>query len=121
MKLDELMIDLDRDFLLEMAMRVKPANSGLRQVIWVSTKDHAKGRHGPRLKVSNVVGKFDESDNFSVTLAKEPIIVAGKSKFSTSENEDILDWVKINHEPLMKHWEDVYEDDAQFYAELEKV
>lgn len=121
MKLDELMIDFDHDFLLEMAMRVKPANSGLRQVIWVSTKDHAKGRHGPRLKVSNVVGKFDDTDNFSVTLTKEPLIIAGRSKFGHSENEDILDWVKINYDPLIKYWEDEYEDDAQFYAELVKV
>lgn len=119
MKLSQL--QLDEEFILEMAMRVKPANSGLRPIIWVSTAVHAKGRHGPRVKVSNVIGTYSDEDNFSVTISNDPRIIAGTSKFNRDETDDILDWVKINISPLLKYWKDEYEDDAMFYHELKKL
>jgi len=106
--------------LYEMA-RVQPANSGLPCILFVSTKTYVKGRHGPRIKVSNIPGTYSDFDNFVVTIAKPPLVVAGDVKFKKSVVDDIIDWVALNYDSLLKYWEDKYENDADFYAELKKI
>ena len=104
----------------EMA-RVKEANSGINVVIYVSTKNGVKQRHGPRIKVSNIKHTFSWDDNFAVTIEKEPQIIAGKVKIKNDEVEDIFDWVKLNYSTLMKYWNDAYSNDADFYHELKSL
>jgi hypothetical protein len=106
--------------LYEMA-RIQKKDSGINVMIYASTKDVVKGRHGPRIKVSNIIGTFSDSDNFSVSIAHEPQIMSGKSKLGNSTVEDIFDFVKINYEALMKYWNNSYESDSDFYTELKQI
>lgn len=86
--------------LVEMA-NVKTEESGLHRIVQVSHKGGAK--HGPRVKVSNIAGKFDKDDNFTVTAENEPNIV-GKVKISNDHVKDIIDWIKLNKDHIHKVW-----------------
>lgn len=111
---------LTEDELWEMA-RVQKADSGIACIMWVSTKDYVNGSHGPRLKVSNIPDKFSRDDNFVVTISKQPIVVAGRPKYTQLKVEDIKDWIILNYNALIKYWNDEYEGDSDFYRELKKV
>jgi hypothetical protein len=106
--------------LYEMA-RIQKRDSGINVMIYASTKDVVEGRHGPRIKISNIVGTFSDTDNFSVSIAHDPAIMSGRTKFSSSTVDDIFDFVRINYEPLMKYWNNAYESDSDFYAELKPI
>lgn len=111
---------LTEEVLYEMA-RVQKKDSGLPQQIFVSTRDYGTGNHWARIKVSNVPGTFSKDDNFVVTISNKPAVVAGKTKYTNSQLEDIFDWVKLNQKVLLKFWNKEYESDADFYAELKKI
>jgi hypothetical protein len=81
---------------------VSSRNSGLSQHVWISAKGNAK--HGARIKVSNTPGKFDTSDNFSLSVSREPEIRSGMCKLSSFELENVKDWVRLNHDHLLKVW-----------------
>lgn len=81
---------------------ISPKRSGLCVFIWVSSKGSSK--HGPRIKVSNTLGKFDTSDNFSISIEDAPEIKVGVSKIKTEYLEDAMDWIKLNRVHLLKIW-----------------
>lgn len=103
--------------LFEMA-RVREADSGIPAEIYVSTKLAVRGRHGPRIKVSNIKNTFSDVDNFAIEISKNPTLKAGKSKLKLSVFGDIVDWVKLNYEPLIKYWNNEYKSDRDFYSDI---
>lgn len=111
---------ITEDAVFEMA-RIQPANTGLPYIMFASTKDYVEGKHWARIKVSNIPGTFSKDDNFSVSISRTPEVLAGKPTYGESKLADIFDWVALNYEPLMKYWNNEYEDDADFYAELQRV
>lgn len=110
---------ITEDHLCEMA-RVKPTDSGLPFIIFVSTRDYGIGNHWARIKVSNIPGKYSKEDNFSISV-DNPRVVAGKPAYTHSKVQDIIDWVKLNHDPLIKYWNDEYESDVEFYHDLKRL
>jgi len=118
--LDGASVTITEAELYEMA-RVRPKDSGLSCMLFVSSKTYVNGKHGPRIKVSNIPDTFSADDNFAISITHEPVLVAGKCKFKDAELENIFDWIKVNYEALMRYWNDQYESDADFYAELTKV
>lgn len=79
-----------------------PSTTGLPVVVWFG---EVGGQHGPRIKVSNVPGRFDSQNCFVVNVSREPVILTPKSvRIKTSQIDDIIDWVKINYDDLMKLW-----------------
>lgn len=104
MKMNQL---LDEEFILLSAPMVEMANlsskdTGLSYVIWFG---EVGGQHGPRIKVSNIKGKFATNDNFVISVAREPQVLTPRSrKISNSDLEDVFDWVKLNYDTLMKLW-----------------
>ena len=116
--LDDIVITEEE--LYEMA-RVQPKDSGLPYMIFVSTRNYVKDRHGPRIKISNVIGTFSSTDNFVVYIDLVPSVIAGKPKISNADLEDVFDWVKLNRIPLLKFWGDQYESDSDFYDDLMKL
>ena len=83
-----------------------PNETGLERVIWFG---EVGGQHGPRIKVSNIKGKFALDDNYVISVAKNPRVLTPKSmKINQSELDDLFDWVKINYDNLMKMWK-IYE------------
>lgn len=104
MKLAELKMSED-DILAapmnEMA-NLYPTQTGLPVVIWFG---EVGGQHGPRIKVSNVRGKFAAHDCFVIAVAKTPKVLTLKSVgLSADEVQDVLDWTQKNYEVLMKLW-----------------
>ncbi|MFA7407686.1 MAG: hypothetical protein WCY93_07655 [Anaerolineaceae bacterium] len=99
-----------RDFLLEQAMRAEVLDemgnvssdiTGVDKVIYIS---HGKGsRHGPRIKV--YAGHPGNSEYTIITVSHEPRVIGqNRANLKTSTLEDIYDWIKINHDLLMKVW-----------------
>ncbi len=80
--------------------------TGRSPTVMVSTKfahDGKVSKHAPRVKVSNVHGRFAHDDNFVVTVEHEPRVI-GKCKLSGEHLDSVRDWVKLNHEHLVKVW-----------------
>lgn len=111
---------LTEEQLCEMA-RVSRKESGINVVIFASRSEYVSGRHWARIKVSNVPRTFSKSDNFSVSITDNPGVISGKSKLKNSELESVIDWVKLNKKVLLDYWNNVYESDADFLADLIKV
>jgi len=103
MLIDELLMTEEQILaapMMEMA-NLAPGDTGLSVVIWMG---EVGGQHGPRIKASNVKGKFS-SDNFVINIDKEPRVLTPKSvKLKESEIEDIKDWIKLNYDALMDLW-----------------
>lgn len=79
-----------------------PTTTGLERVIWFG---EVGGQHGPRIKVSNVKGKFSLTDNFIISVAKDPSVLTPRSvKIKSKELDDLFDWVKLNYSILMQLW-----------------
>lgn len=92
---EQLILD---SFVMEMA-NLPTQKTGLTRVIWFG---EVGGQHGPRIKVSNVPGKFDRNDNFVMSVEKNPRVLTPNScKLGKSDIDDISDWIKINYEVLM--------------------
>jgi hypothetical protein len=104
MKLNEL-FDAEAQILAapmnEMA-NLYPTKTGLPVVVWFG---EVGGQHGPRIKVSNIAGKFASHSCFVVNVAKEPEVLTPKSaELSTAKIEEVFDWVKLNYDELMELW-----------------
>lgn len=100
MKIEEL-LEKEDVMLFEMA-NLPIKRTGLSTIIYFG---EVGGQHGPRIKASNVKGKFAKFDNFTITVDKEPRLVhPEKAKLSNDEIEDIKDWIKLNYEKLMWLW-----------------
>ena len=109
-KLEEILSETFQKTLVEAMFfemaNLYPDDTGLKYAIWFG---EVGGQHGPRIKVSNIKGTFAKHDNFVMTIAKEPVNLTPRyTKISVSDIEDIVDWIKINYEVLMKLWE-IYE------------
>lgn len=87
--------------MLEMA-NLAAADTGLPVVIWIG---EIGGQHGPRIKASNLKGKFAPHDNFVLSVDKEPQVLTPSSmKLKEAEVQDIKDWIKLNYDELMELW-----------------
>ena len=86
---------------LEMA-NMQPRETGLSTIVHVMSRGGAK--HGSRVKVSNIAGRFAHDDNFTVTAESEPRVI-GRCKLKQEHLEDILDWVRLNRDHLHYVWE----------------
>lgn len=83
-----------------------PEETGLDKIIWFG---EVGGQHGPRIKVSNLKGKFAIHDNFVISVSKTPKVLTPSSvKIKQDEIEDLQDWIILNYDKLMKMW-DMYE------------
>ena len=99
-----------------------PTLTGLPVVIWFG---EVGGQHGPRVKVSNVPGRFDASNCFVVSVAREPEVLTPKSvKIKAAKIEDVTDWIKINYDELMELWK-IHEsgdgDSTEVLSRLKKI
>lgn len=88
--------------LYEMA-NMQPEDTGLLPIIHVMHVGKAK--HGPRIKVSNINGRFHPDDNFTVTAEVEPRVI-GDCKLKQEHLDDIIDWVKLNRDHIHHVWHD---------------
>lgn len=105
MKIKQLLCESDQirmveGFIMEMA-NINPDDSGLDYVIWVGP---VGGKHGPRVKVSNIKGKMT-NDAFVMSVSKTPeVLTPHTCKLKNSEIDDIRDWIKLNYDVLYNFW-----------------
>jgi hypothetical protein len=102
-----------------LATRVPDKYTGIPGVVvWVSEKEATHGRHGPRIKVSNVPNRFDTKDNFTLTFNGE---VRGKAKIPGRDIQLLKQWIHLNMEPLLEYWNDGNMDPVEFFGKLKHV
>jgi hypothetical protein len=70
------------------------------------------------VKVSNVPGKFDGVDNFSVSIHHDPQVI-GNCKIPKEHLDHVKDWIKLNHDHLHSMWHNYETQDTQ--DELSKL
>ncbi|MEM2159584.1 MAG: hypothetical protein QXN55_01365 [Candidatus Nitrosotenuis sp.] len=86
----------------EMA-NISPTSTGLPTVICFG---EVGGQHEPRIKVSNNKGKFTVSYCFVVSVDKEPrVLTKTTAKLPKSDQDNIIDWIKLNYDNLMLLWQ----------------
>jgi len=79
---------------------LRPEQTGLPMVIWVSGKS---GKHGPRIKVSKKQGlRFDPEDTITVTVEEEPKQIGGD--LSKNKFEKVKEFINKNMIILLKYW-----------------
>ena len=117
MKIDEL---LQQEPLHEMA-NVGPRYHGIDRVyIFVGSIERAP--HWLRVKVSNVPGKYDKNNNFTIkmpSLEYDPQQVA--SWITPKTMKDIIEWIKLNQQVLYDYETDKITDTGDFLDSLSKV
>jgi hypothetical protein len=102
MKLNELVIDeatLVAQPINEMA-GLPVSDTGLPVFLWIGK---VGGQHGPRIKVSNIKGKFADDDCFVISVGTPPQVMTPKyMRLKQFELDTVLDWVTLNHDELME-------------------
>lgn len=103
-------------------VNLREADTGIAGVLFVST---AVGSHGPRVKYFLKAGR--DQPSFSVSIGPDPRVLAN----SLPERElrraapVVIDWVRLNHEPLLRFWNHTDGMDVQelaaFVAGLRRV
>jgi len=76
-----------------------PEDTGLKFKVWISTKSGREG-YNARIKISNAEGTA------SVMIWGTPKIKDTKGKITITGNDlkDIVKFVELNREELLKHW-----------------
>jgi hypothetical protein len=88
--------------------------------VWVSPGEGIQ--HGPRMKISNIRGKFSNSDNFSMSIANDPAVVEGKPKiFSSEELQAITDLILLNKDLLSRYWKSDTMDSPALLREFQRL
>jgi hypothetical protein len=98
------------DLLTEMAMTLRPEETGLPVNIWISTKESAGKEisHAARLKaMSTHDQKTKASLTYAVTL-HPPYTIYNKNKvrIDVKDFKKVKEWIKANRDALMLYWED---------------
>lgn len=105
MLIEEIELEVERSILETFTMQMAnlaPSDTGLPVVIWFG---EVGGSHGPRIKVSNIKGKFAADDCFVMSVNREPIVLTpGNAKLKIGDIELLKDWIKLNYETLMQAW-----------------
>lgn len=80
--------------------------TGIDYPIWIGNNI---GSHGPRIKVSNIRGKMNDSDVFAIQFSKSGELeittdTKSKRKISNKDLKKIYQWIRLNLETLMSMW-----------------
>jgi hypothetical protein len=103
MKLIEICTDVENFPLTEMA-NLRPDETGLNYIIWIG---RIGGQHGPRVKVSNIKGKWRENNNFVLSIDHTEPKEKSKPETIKIPNEDVKQvkkWITSNYDDLMLLW-----------------
>lgn len=103
----------------EMA-KVSPKTSKLPVALYISPE--TPNKHIPRLKVSNTPGaRFNQSDNFTLTISYDPILLSGECKLSSKDLLKVQTWIILNRRKLTKYWYGEYTDTMELLSNLKPV
>ncbi|MBU1385774.1 MAG: hypothetical protein KKG14_03705 [Alphaproteobacteria bacterium] len=112
---------LDDDAVFDMA-NLAEAQTGIAGVVTITTD---VGWHGPKVRYAR--GLRPPGPGFSVSIGPDPVIIFGDMPAADRADiaEEVIEWVTLNHEALIKFWRDgawwMMGDVQDFIAGLEKV
>lgn len=106
------------DLLTEMAMTLRPEETGLPVNIWLSTKESAGKEiaHAARLKaMSTHDQKTKASLTYAVTI-NPPYTIYNKNKvrIDTKDFKKVKEWIKRNKDAILLYWDDEISGPAFF-------
>ena len=106
------MIVADEEPIFGMA-NLYPKRTGLPVLIWVDNLGYARNvKHNiPRLKVQNVKGDRAVDDSFSVSISKDPEVLAGENKLSKKDWEEVRSFIIENYDIFIDHWNQAIDED----------
>lgn len=118
--IDMVRLEESQDLIHEMA-NVGPRRHGIENVyIFVGSVEGE--RHGLRVKVSRIPGKYDRNDNFVIqmpSLDYDPTQVPRWIKTDTMKR--ILEWIKLNQQLLIDYEYGKIWDTDDFMNNISKV
>ena len=101
---------------------IKPADTGILDVdMYFTTKDIEGGIHGPRMRISNRLFVFDINDYYALSIGEHPVIEYGVSTLSIEKQQQIEEWIKLNHKILIDFWDGTCDDILDVYKQLKKI
>ena len=115
-------IEKEIDNLIEMS-NIRQARSNLPVNIWLDDLGiNRKTRHNfARLKVQNDYLERSSNDLFSVSIDKDnPKVLAGKVKIKERDLNKVFEWIKLNYDLLMEHWNGEI-DSYEFVDKMRKL
>src|SRR5947209_3348393 len=81
---------------------LRPADTGLPMVVWVSERGNA--RHAARIKVSQAHGpRIDPGNTATVGLRPSPHLVDGT--LSAADRRAVAGWIALNEAALIEYWD----------------
>jgi len=106
--------------MFEMATNVRPEDTGLDRVIWISTSDQG-GSHSYRIKVQKDAGyKVNKSTWITVTFDKNGIKKILHGKLDSKTERDIKKFIEYNNDLLISYWNDEISS-KQILNQLKKI
>jgi len=83
---------------------LRPADTGLPMVVWVSERGNAQ--HDARVKVCTVHGdKLGNNPQASVAVRPQPRLVAGN--LSAADLQAVSRWIDLNADPIVAYWDGI--------------
>lgn len=102
------------DRINEMA-NISTDKTGLDVVIWLGIRPKS---HAPRIKVSNIIGKFSKNDCFSIRL--HDFTIDGDCRIKSSDLDKIKDFISKNKQNIISVSDGLMSTD-QFIKNIIKV
>ena len=90
--------DIETDEDLYLMSNVSPSDSGLPFVVYISER---QGKHDVRVKV----GGAKKAKPFVATVSVRPSVELVGGKLSNKELEFLRQWIELNREIIVDHWE----------------
>lgn len=104
MKLIEIDSSIPDHYPLNEMANLRSDETGLAYTIWIG---RIGGNNGPRVKVSNIKGKWRENDNFVLSIDPNNPEIKSKPetvKISNSDVNQVKKWITTNYDDLMTLW-----------------
>lgn len=85
---------------------ISSMRSKLPNNIFIFVSPRAGAKHGPRVKVSNIRGKFADDNTFSLTVCDSPQVVDGKpdNSFTAKDLDALNKWIVKRQATLLEIW-----------------
>ena len=93
-----------------------PKRTGLPVVLWVDNVGVNRNveHNKPRIKVQNTLGDKVVDDTFTLSLEKNPVVLAGNNKLNSKVFKQVLNYVKDHLDDFLASWyQEIDEDELK--------
>jgi hypothetical protein len=102
---DTVVIDAQFEDDFYLMANLRPADTGLPIVVWVSERGNAQ--HDVRVKVCTVHGdKLQHNNTVSVAVRPQPRLIP-PGLLSSADLQAVIRWINLNADPIVAYWDGV--------------